>query len=92
MADLTEAQKESYWRYNIRLTTILLIIWFVVTYLVSGLWAGWLNQFSFLRVPPWLLHGGARVAGDLRHRDRRVRLLDEQERHRIRHQRGGLAS
>ena len=24
MADLTEAQKESYWRYNITLTTILL--------------------------------------------------------------------
>ena len=37
--------------YNIRLTTILLIIWFVVTYLVSGLWAGWLNQFSFLGFP-----------------------------------------
>ena len=36
MADLTEAQKESYWRYNIRLTTILLIIWFVVTYLISA--------------------------------------------------------
>ena len=46
MADLTEAQKESYWRYNIRLTTILLIIWFVVTYL-SGLWAGWLNRSRF---------------------------------------------
>ena len=51
MADLTEAQKQSYWRYNITLTTVLLIIWFVVTYLVSGLWAGWLNQFSFLGFP-----------------------------------------
>jgi putative solute:sodium symporter small subunit len=51
MADLTEAQRKSYWRYNIRLTTILLVIWFVVTYLVSGLWAGWLNQFSFLGFP-----------------------------------------
>jgi len=40
MADLSEAQKQSYWRYNIRLTTILLVIWFVVTYLISGLWAG----------------------------------------------------
>ena len=92
MADLTEAQKQSYWRYNITLTTILLIIWFVVTYLISGLWAGWLNQFSFLGVSARLLHGGAGVAGDLRHRDRRLRLLDEQARHRIRHQRGGLAS
>ena len=72
MADLTEAQKESYWRYNIRLTTILLIIWFVVTYLVSGLWAGWLNQFSFLGFPLGY-YMAAQVAGDLRHRDRRVR-------------------
>jgi putative solute:sodium symporter small subunit len=23
----------------------------VVTYLISGLWAGWLNQFSFLGFP-----------------------------------------
>ncbi len=51
MADLTEEQRKSYWRYNIRLTIILLIIWFVVTYLISGLWAGWLNQFSFLGFP-----------------------------------------
>jgi len=51
MADLTEAQKQAYWRYNITLTTILLVIWFVVTYLVSGIWAGWLNQFSFLGFP-----------------------------------------
>lgn len=51
MADLTEAQKESYWRYNVTLTTVLLIIWLVVTYFISGLWAGWLNQFSFLGFP-----------------------------------------
>ena len=43
MADLTESQKEAYWRYNITLTTILLIVWFVVTYIISGLMAGWLN-------------------------------------------------
>jgi putative solute:sodium symporter small subunit len=51
MADLTAEQKESYWRYNVKLTVTLLIIWFVVTYLISGLWAGWLNQFSFLGFP-----------------------------------------
>jgi putative solute:sodium symporter small subunit len=51
MADLMEEQKRSYWRYNITLTTILLIVWFVVTYLISGLWAGWLNQYSFLGFP-----------------------------------------
>jgi uncharacterized membrane protein len=51
MADLTEAQKAAYWRYNIRLTTWLLVIWFVVTYIISGLIAGWLNHFSFLGFP-----------------------------------------
>jgi putative solute:sodium symporter small subunit len=51
MADLSEDQKKSYWRYNITLTTVLLFIWFVVTYLISGLWAASLNQFSFLGFP-----------------------------------------
>jgi putative solute:sodium symporter small subunit len=51
MADLSEEQKKSYWRYNITLTTILLIVWFVVTYLISGLWAASLNNFSFIGFP-----------------------------------------
>jgi len=51
MADLTEAQKRAYWSYNIRLTTGLLVIWFVVTYIIAGLMAGWLNHFSFLGFP-----------------------------------------
>lgn len=51
MADLTEAKKQEYWRYNVRLTTWLLVVWFVVTYIISGLMAGWLNQFSFLGFP-----------------------------------------
>ena len=51
MADLTEAQKQAYWSYNVRLTTWLLVIWFVVTYIISGLMAGWLNHFSFLGFP-----------------------------------------
>ena len=49
--ELTEQQKQEYWRYNVRLTTTLLVIWFVVTYLVSGLFAGWLNQFTFIGFP-----------------------------------------
>ena len=49
--DLTEQQKQEYWRYNVRLTTVLLAIWFVVTYLISGLWAGWLNQYTILGFP-----------------------------------------
>jgi putative solute:sodium symporter small subunit len=51
MADLTELQKQEYWRYNIKLTTILLVIWFVVTYIISGLMAGWLNQYVILGFP-----------------------------------------
>ena len=51
MADLTEQQKQQYWRYNIKLTTILLVIWFVVTYIISGLMAGWLNQYVILGFP-----------------------------------------
>ena len=51
MADLSEEQKRSYWQYNMRLTAVLLVIWFGVTYLISGVWAGWLNQYSFLGFP-----------------------------------------
>lgn len=51
MADLTDRQKAEYWRYNVRLTTVLLVIWFVVTYLVSGIFAGWLNHFTLLGFP-----------------------------------------
>jgi len=51
MAELTDRQREEYWRYNVRLTTILLVIWFVVTYIISGLMAGWLNQFTVLGFP-----------------------------------------
>jgi putative solute:sodium symporter small subunit len=51
MAELSELQKQAYWRYNIRLTTVLLIIWFVTAYIIAGLVAGWLNQFTFLGFP-----------------------------------------
>ena len=49
--ELTEAQKQEYWRYNVKLTTVLLVIWFVVTYIISGLMAGWLNNFTILGFP-----------------------------------------
>ena len=51
MSELTEQQKKDYWRYNLRLTVILLVIWFVVGYLLSGLWAAELNKVSFLGFP-----------------------------------------
>lgn len=50
-AHLTEQQKQEYWRYNSRLTFTLLAIWFVVAYLLGGLFAGTLNEFTFLGFP-----------------------------------------
>jgi len=51
MANLTEDQKREYWRYNLRLTLTLLAIWFVVAYLLSGLFAATLNHVTFLGFP-----------------------------------------
>lgn len=51
MAQLTPEQRESYWRYNVRLTIVLLVIWAVVTYVLGGLLAGVLNRISFLGFP-----------------------------------------
>jgi putative solute:sodium symporter small subunit len=48
---LTPEQRESYWRYNVRLTVILLVIWFVVAYLLGGLFAGALNRVTILGFP-----------------------------------------
>jgi putative solute:sodium symporter small subunit len=49
--ELTDKQREAYWRYNVKLTTILLAIWFVVTFLISGLWASYLNQWTIIGFP-----------------------------------------
>jgi putative solute:sodium symporter small subunit len=49
--ELSERQKQEYWRYNVALTTILLVIWFVVTFVISGLLAGWLNNYTILGFP-----------------------------------------
>ena len=46
MAELTQEQRESYWKYNVKLTTTLLVIWFVVTYLLGGVWADVLNEIT----------------------------------------------
>ena len=51
MADLTEKQKQEYWAYNVKLTTVLLVIWFVVTFIISGVMAGWLNNIVILGFP-----------------------------------------
>ena len=65
MADLTDEQRKSYWRYNITLTTILLVIWFVATYIVSGLLGGLAQPVHLPRISTGLLHGGAGIVGDL---------------------------
>lgn len=49
--ELSDRQKQEYWRYNVMLTTILLVIWFVVTFVISGLMAGWLNHYTILGFP-----------------------------------------
>jgi putative solute:sodium symporter small subunit len=49
--ELTERQRDAYWRYNVRLTTILLVIWFVVTFIISGVLAGTLNHYTILGFP-----------------------------------------
>ena len=51
MADLTESQKREHWQYSSRLTVGLLAVWFVVTYIISGVLAGSLNHYSFLGFP-----------------------------------------
>lgn len=51
MSSLTEEQRASYWRYNVKLTTTLLGIWFVVTYLLGGVFAATLNQIVILGFP-----------------------------------------
>jgi putative solute:sodium symporter small subunit len=49
MAQVTEKMRE-YWRRNLRITAVLLIIWFIVTY-VAAFYAPQLNKFKFLGFP-----------------------------------------
>ena len=51
MAQLTPQQRESYWRYNIRLTITLLTIWAFVTYVLGALLAGALNSVTVIGFP-----------------------------------------
>jgi putative solute:sodium symporter small subunit len=47
---VTEERRQEYWRRTLRITAILLAIWFLVTYVV--IWfAVPLNQFTFLGFP-----------------------------------------
>ncbi len=52
---------EAYWKRNLRLTTILLSIWFVVGYLLAIVFAPALNNYTFLGSPLgfWMAQNGA---------------------------------
>lgn len=47
--ELSEKHHE-YWRKNLRVTAILMAIWFVITY-VAGYFAPQLNQMTFIGFP-----------------------------------------
>jgi putative solute:sodium symporter small subunit len=51
MADLSPEQRASYWRYNVGLTGALLVVWFVVTFLLGGVFASALNGIVVLGFP-----------------------------------------
>lgn len=40
-------QNNSYWRANLRLMAVLLVIWFVVSFGFGILLVDWMNQFRF---------------------------------------------
>lgn len=46
----TDDKRQAYWQKNLRLTAVLLAIWFVVTYVVA-FFAPAINQISFLGFP-----------------------------------------
>ena len=46
---LTQRHHE-YWRKNLRITAVLLVVWFIVTF-VEGWYARELNNFTFLGFP-----------------------------------------
>ena len=50
LAGLDQQKLKDYWKYNIRLTTITMIIWFVVTY-VAIFFASELNNIVILGFP-----------------------------------------
>ena len=91
MADLTERQKQEYWRYNVRLTTILLVIWFVVTYSSRASWPGWLNQYTILGFPlGYYMAAQGSLAIFVVEIAVYAHLMNTKDR-RVRHPRGGLA-
>jgi|GEM_PF-232202 len=55
------SEVRQYWRANILVVSVLLVIWFVVSFLLSIVWADWLNQFRWGGFPLgfWISQQGA---------------------------------
>jgi len=51
LKDLDKQKLADYWSYNIRLTTITMVIWFVVTYVAIFLRLNWIR--SLFSVSRW---------------------------------------
>jgi putative solute:sodium symporter small subunit len=51
MATLTPEQRDAYWRYNVRLTAVLLAVWALVTFVLGGVLAATLNEVVVLGFP-----------------------------------------
>lgn len=53
--------KKTYWKKNLQLTGGLLLVWFLVSFVLSILLAPWLNTFTFLGGPLgfWMAQNGA---------------------------------
>ncbi len=48
---MDQAAKKAYWRSNVRLVSVLLVIWAAVSYGAGILFADALNEFEFLGFP-----------------------------------------
>tara|TARA_Y100000739_G_C20489783_1_gene409876 strand:- start:420 stop:674 length:255 start_codon:yes stop_codon:yes gene_type:complete len=56
-----DTNKKNYWKQNLKYLTILLSIWFLVSFLCGILFADYLNQFMLGGFPLgfWFAHQGA---------------------------------
>ena len=61
LAGADQGMLEAYWQRNLRLTITLLVVWFVVGYLLSIVFAPALNAVTFLGAPLgfWMAQNGA---------------------------------
>ncbi len=84
---VTERHRQ-YWQKNLRITGILLVIWFVVTFVV-GYYARDLN-FTFFGWPFSCLDGGAGRADRVLRHHLVLRQVHEQARHEHNVARGGM--